>query len=83
MNVEILESVKSTYSAIELFLQSLDGKYDLEIVNRTIDLCRLFRDVTYEPILQVGLRLYKSNPNFIKSCFIKKVVLYVVYMNII
>lgn len=74
MNVNIIETVKSTYSHIELFLQSADGKYDLEIMNRTIDLCRLFRDVTYEPILQVGYRLYKSSSNFLRSCFIKKVI---------
>lgn len=72
VHVDILETVKTSFSYIELFLQSDNGAYDLAIMNRTVDMCRFFRDVTYEPILQVGLRLYKSNSNFLTSCVIKK-----------
>lgn len=75
VNLEILQTVKSTHSHIEIFLQSDDGIYDLEIMNRTVDMCRFFRDLSYEPILQVGLKLYKSSSNFLTSCFMKKVIL--------
>ncbi len=79
LNVDILETVKNEFSHTEIFLQSADGVYDLEIINRTIDMCRLFSDITYEPILQVGLRLYKSSSKFIRGCVIKKVINYEVH----
>lgn len=76
VNVDVLETVKSTFSHVELFLKSSDGKYDLEIINRTVDLCRFFRDLSYEPILQVGYQLYRSHtPNYITDCVMKKVTL--------
>lgn len=74
MNLDILETVKSAFGSVEIFLQSTDGKYDLELMNRTVDLCRLFRDITYEPMLQVGMRLSKSSSNYLTGCFMKKVI---------
>lgn len=74
INLDILETVRSQFSKIEIFLKSDKDAYDLELMNRTIDMCRLFRDISYEPILQVGLRLYKTNSNFLTGCFIKKVI---------
>ncbi|KAJ6632809.1 hypothetical protein Bhyg_17551, partial [Pseudolycoriella hygida] len=72
VHINMLEAVHNRYSHTELYLQSDNGKYDLEVVNRTVDMCRFFRDVTYEPILQVAFKLFKSNSKFFTSCFIKK-----------
>ncbi len=51
-----------------------DGLYDLQYLNRTIDICRLLSDSKYEPFLQLVARTTMPASNFPKKCPIGKVI---------
>lgn len=77
------------FSRVEIFLQSPDtGRYDMELLNRTIDICTFFRNSLYEPLLQIIYGLMLENGNFPKSCPLKTVsflitICYIITKNII
>lgn len=59
--VDTLVDLKSTFQQMYLHM-SIDvdlgnGKFDFNAMNRTIDVCRVYRDRKYEPFIQI---LYKS-----------------------
>lgn len=70
MNEQILHPV----AAVEVYFQSPDGgQYNVELMNRTIDMCKLFSNKLYEPLVQIVfeiLRRYGDMPN---SCPVKAV----------
>lgn len=57
----------------EFYFDSGDGKYELEIVNKTISLCRLIREPRYERILQLFYKIMLQYGNFPKKCPVPKV----------
>lgn len=73
VNIQLLDNIKKPFSYVAIFLESSSGTYDMEIMNRTIDMCRFYRDIKYEPILQVGVRLFQQASSFPTLCPIRKV----------
>lgn len=56
-----------------VMVDSGNGLYDLEYLNRTINICRLLGDPKYEPFLQLVVRTTLPSSNFPKKCPIGKV----------
>lgn len=73
--VNLLQDVASVYAITEILVESTRGKYDLELVNKTINYCRFLSDRKYEPIAQVFYKMFSKSSNFPKSCPIRKVIM--------
>ncbi|KAJ6645472.1 hypothetical protein Bhyg_00678 [Pseudolycoriella hygida] len=58
-------------------VDSGNGLYDMEYLNRTISVCRLLSDSKYEPFLQLIVRTTLSASNFPKKCPIGKKMFFV------
>lgn len=54
-------------------MESGNGVYDMEIVNRTINLCEFFINPRYEPIIQVFYKAVSRNAVVPSSCPVQKV----------
>lgn len=61
------------YTQPEIYLDTGNGKYELEFMNRTIDVCKLFRDGRYEPLLQLLYKVLLKYTNFLQKCPVPKV----------
>ncbi|KAG4073610.1 hypothetical protein HA402_000834 [Bradysia odoriphaga] len=68
----VKRSVPNFYSKVLLTVDSSNGVYDLELINRTIDTCEFYRNPKYEPILQVFYKLLTKDGIFPKRCPIMK-----------
>lgn len=44
----------------ELYFESERSKYDMELMNRTIDLCKLYKNKRYEPLVQVIFKIFED-----------------------
>lgn len=42
------------------YTDSGNGLYDLELFNRTIDICTFFENKQYDPLLQVAYSMFKK-----------------------
>lgn len=74
INVEFLKTIRKPFIAVKIFCESDPGKYNMELVNRTIDLCQLIRNKRREPILQVVFRLLEGfQTHWFSNCPINKV----------
>lgn len=72
--VEFLNIIRNPFLHTGIYFESDNGKYDLELLNRTVDMCKLYRNKRYEPILQVIFKLLENNfTHWLKNCPIKKV----------
>lgn len=71
--MEVLKILPDMFVQFEFYVDSGSGKYEMEIANRTINICRLFREPRYEPILQILYKLVIQHGNFPKRCPIQKV----------
>lgn len=72
--VEFLNNLRQPFVHTELYFKSDNGNYDMELVNRTIDMCKFFRNKRYEPIVQVVFKLFEGYlTHWFSSCPTKKV----------
>lgn len=70
----VYEQLSHLYGHVEIFLQSADsGRYDVELINRTIDMCKMFENNLYEPLMQLIYGIMLEHGNFPKSCPVKPV----------
>lgn len=82
-HLRIKEEVPNPILLIESFFQSPDtGKYNVELMNRTIDVCLLYGNVLYEPLAQIVYKIIQEYGDVPKSCPIKAVRIYVLSYNI-
>ncbi|KAJ6632639.1 hypothetical protein Bhyg_17845, partial [Pseudolycoriella hygida] len=66
------ETVAHPTIRAEMFLQSPgSGRYDDELMNRTIDLCKFYENRLYEPLLQIMYQIILESGDFPKSCPVK------------
>lgn len=56
--VEFLNIIRNPFMHTALYFESENGKYDMEVLNRTVDLCKFYKNKRYEPILQVIFKLF-------------------------
>lgn len=57
-----------------VYFQSDNGNYNIELLNRTIDLCKFYKNKRYEPILQAIFKLFEEYmPNWFTRCPTNKV----------
>lgn len=71
----ILEQLPNLYSKLILTFESTNEVYDMESINRTIDICRLFSDRRYEPILQIFYNIFTAKSGTSRRCPVKKVII--------
>ncbi len=73
VDVEILEDFNHPFLHAKIFADSGSSQYDFEIVNRTVDLCELFRNKGYEPLLQIFYKMLLERGPWPTACPIRKV----------
>lgn len=71
----VLTKISNPYFIALAYTDSGNSRYDLELFNRTIDICMLLQNRRYEPLLQIVLKMLKNQSgNFIpRKCPINKV----------
>lgn len=58
----------------EIYLESDRGNYNLELLNRTVDLCQFYQNKTFKPLVQLILKLFEEHfTHWFKSCPVYKV----------
>lgn len=72
--VEFLKTIRKPFMHTELYLESDRGNYDMELINRTTDLCEFYKTKTFKPLVQLILKSFESYlPHWYKSCPVNKV----------
>lgn len=72
----VLETMQNPYVKMLIMLQSSSGKYDLTLVNTTVNVCEFFGNRKYLPTLQVFYRALTKTGTFPKKCPVVKVKMY-------
>lgn len=73
VDMELLASLPELNILCELYLDSGYGKYEMQIVNRTVSVCRLIREPRYEPLVQIVYKIILQYGNFPRKCPMPKV----------
>lgn len=74
MYLTVKEQIAHPFTRVEIFMQSPDSnRYDLELINRTIDSCKLFKNSLYEPLMQLIYGIMLEYGDFPRSCPLKVV----------
>ncbi len=74
INVEFLKHVRNPFMHTDLHFESTNGKYDLELLNTTVDYCKWLKNVRFKPVVQMILKLFNDHfTNWFKSCPLNKV----------
>lgn len=71
--VQILENLNHPIAYTEVYVDSGNGQYDFEILNRTVNLCEFLRNKRYEPLLQIFYRIVSEGGSWPTACPIQKV----------
>lgn len=72
--LNVFEEFDELYTEVSLMVDINDkNDYDFDVVRRTINTCRLFKDPTYEPVIQYLYKLFLARGNFPTDCPIQKV----------
>ncbi|KAG4074437.1 hypothetical protein HA402_015133 [Bradysia odoriphaga] len=68
----VKKNVPDFYAKVLITVDTTNGGYDLELINRTIDGCEFYRNPKYEPIPQVFYKFLTKNGVFPKRCPVTK-----------
>lgn len=72
--VEFLNNIRNPFVRTELYFESVNGIYDMVVVNRSIDLCKFYKNRRYEPIVQVIYKLFEDYfAHWFRSCPMNRV----------
>lgn len=71
--VQILEPMNQPFIHTEIFIDSGKGEFDFELLNRTVDICELFHNQGYEPLLQIFYKILRDKGSWPNKCPIQKV----------
>lgn len=72
--VEFLKRVRAPFMHTELYFASDIGKYDMELLNQTVDLCKFYKTKRFRPVVQMILKLFEEHFTYwFKSCPLNKV----------
>lgn len=70
----VKEQIAHLFARLEMFMQSSDSnRYDIELINRTMDSCKFFKDSLYEPLMQLIYGIMLEHGNFPRTCPVKVV----------
>lgn len=73
IHLNFLQDVYNMFAKTVIKLETSDQVYDLEFINKTINVCEFFKNRKYEPILQLLYKVLNKNRSFPTSCPIRKV----------
>lgn len=74
--INLKEDLHDIYTTVNLAVNlNTDDEYDLDLVKRTVNCCKLFKDSSYEPVVQILYKLFLENGHFPTDCPVKKVCL--------
>lgn len=74
VNVEFLKRIRNPFMHTDLYLESDNGKLDMELLNSTVDLCQFYRTKRFKPVVQLILKLFEEHfTHWFKSCPVNKV----------
>lgn len=72
--LDVLEELDELYTEVSLVVDLNDkNEYDFDVVRRSFDTCKLFKDPTYEPVVQFLYRMFLEKGFFPSECPIKPV----------
>lgn len=71
--MNFLQDVSNMYAKAVIKLETSDQIYDLEFINKTINVCEFFKNRRYEPILQLLYKVLNKRQSFPTRCPIGKV----------
>lgn len=71
--VDLRRSFQQFYVHMSVDVDLENGKFEFKVMNRTIDVCRLFRDRKYAPFVQMLYRSLLPSCNCPSRCPIEKV----------
>lgn len=74
--VDVLGDVNHPFAHTKIYVDSGNGQYDFEIMNRTVNFCEFFRNKGYEPLLQIFYKILLENGPWPTACPIRKVIDY-------
>ncbi|KAJ6640896.1 hypothetical protein Bhyg_05829 [Pseudolycoriella hygida] len=72
VNVNLLKDYPEVHFIAEIYLDSGSGKYEMEILNKTVIVCRIFRQPRYEPLIQIIYKMVLPHSNYPTECPIRK-----------
>lgn len=72
--INLKEDLHNIYTTVNLAVNlHTDDEYDFDLVKRTVDCCKLFKDPSYEPVVQFFYKIFLENGHFPTDCPVKKV----------
>lgn len=72
--VNLKEDLHDLYTSVILAVDlNNHGEYDFDMVKRTVNCCKLFKDHSYEPVVQFLYKIFLDNGHFPTDCPVKKV----------
>lgn len=72
--INLTEDLHGLYTSVNLAVDlNNQDEYDFVIVKRTVDCCKLFKDPTYEPVIQLLYKFFLDSGHFPTNCPVKKV----------
>lgn len=77
--LNVKKPVQRPFARFEVFVDSGNGLIDLKYINKTIDMCRFFREKTYMPFLQIIYRTVVDQGNYPTSCPIRQVIILLIF----
>lgn len=79
--INIKKDLHALYTTVNLAVDlSENDEYDFDVVKRTVDCCKLFKDPTYEPVVQFLYKIFLDSGHFPTNCPVKKVWLYIPHL---
>ncbi len=74
IHVQIKEPLIKPIIRSQIYLQSLEnGQYEVELMNRTIDVCKFLSNKLHEPLLQIAYQIVQDYGTAPDSCPVKEV----------
>lgn len=71
---QINEEVSHPIARAEIYFQSPEnGQYNVELMNRTIDVCTFFSNKLYEPLIQIVFQILQQYGDIPDRCPLKMV----------
>lgn len=72
--VEFRKRIRNPFMHTDLYLESNNGTYDMELLNHTVDYCEFLKQSRFRPVAQLILKLFEEHfTHWFKTCPLNKV----------
>lgn len=75
MYIRSLKDIKNVFATIVVkFSSNHSNNFDIDYMNKTVNVCKLFHNPRYEPLLKLGYKIISKDVHLPQRCPVKKVV---------